>query len=802
MSKPPPATDPEGAGSADPLPVELRRLLNAERECGFSDTAASGGLSAWIAARLPAASQAEAPLLRRLSQYSRLRVPTRERLLLAVLAELDGPESGRARAAQSSAGPADARPEDDAATSEEGLATAVTGLWGVGEKAAGRLRGLGIESVGDLLLHRPRRYLDHGDVVPIAEAIEGREVTVVGDVLEISARPARSRRLQIVEAVIGDETGMLTAVWFNQPFLVQTLRGRSGVAFAGRVEMGPWGRGLSNPEYDVDAARMVHAGRLVPVYPLTAGVTQRQMRRWVTDALETYGHLPRDPLPPEVLRRARLPALGDAIQMVHFPDAAESAREGARRLAFAELLVYQLAILRHRHQWREAVPGRPVAVDRDALADFGRRLPFTLTNDQREALAAILNDMRRDQPMSRLLQGDVGAGKTVVAAGALFAAARAGWQGAMMAPTEVLAEQHAATLSELLGALGLRVERITGSVPAAAKRAVWRAVESGEVNVVVGTQALIQQSARFQRLNLAVVDEQHRFGVQQRGEIRAKGYNPHLLAMTATPIPRSLALTLYGDLDVSSIRSMPQGRRAIRTHWVPSSKRDDAYRFVRDEVRAGRQVFIICPLIAESETLQARSAEQEHERLQRTVYADLRERIGLLHGRLSGKKKEAVMRRFRDGELDILVSTAVVEVGIDVANATVMMIEGAERFGLAQLHQLRGRVGRGPHQSHCLLLSDTSDPSENARLRTLQSVHDGFDLAERDLELRGPGDILGKRQHGLLGFRFATVTDFDTVMLARAEAEAISAADPELTRPEHAGLAAEVGEALARAEWS
>ena len=295
--------------------------------------------------------------------------------------------------------------------------------------------------------------------------------------------------------------------------------------------------------------------------------------------------------------------------------------------------------------------------------------------------------------------------------------------------------------------------------------------------MVVGTQALIQQSARFQRLNLAVVDEQHRFGVQQRGEIRAKGYNPHLLAMTATPIPRSLALTLYGDLDVSSIRSMPQGRRAIRTHWVPSSKRDDAYRFVRDEVRAGPPGLHNLPPHRRVGDTPGAFREQEYERLQRTVYADLRERIGLLHGRLSGKKKEAVMRRFRDGELDILVSTAVVEVGIDVANATVMMIEGAERFGLAQLHQLRGRVGRGPHQSHCLLLSDTSDPSENARLRTLQSVHDGFDLAERDLELRGPGDILGKRQHGLLGFRFATVTDFDTVMLARAEAEAISAAD-------------------------
>ena len=371
-----------------------------------------------------------------------------------------------------------------------------------------------------------------------------------------------------------------------------------------------------------------------------------------------------------------------------------------------------------------------------------------------------------------------------------------------MAPTEVLAEQHTQTLRKLLGPLGVRVERITGGVPAATKRQLWRDVAAGEVGVLVGTQALIQQTARFDRLNLAVVDEQHRFGVQQRSEIRAKGYNPHLLAMTATPIPRTLALTFYGDLDITSIREMPHGRKPIRTAWVPPDRREDAYAFVREQIGSGGRAFVICPMIQESETVQVRSAKEEYKRLTTQVYPDLADAIGLVHGRLGTKAKDAVMRAFRDGDLSILVSTAVVEVGIDVPEATVMMIEGAERFGLSQLHQLRGRVGRGAHSSHCLLLSETTDAKENARLRIMQTVHDGFELAERDLELRGPGDILGTRQHGLTRFQFASVTDMATILSAREEAETIISRDPELQFPEHAGLATAVQAVLQTGEWS
>ncbi len=766
--------------TADPEPAlarEARRLLEAEAAAGFDDSSTPGGLSRWIAGQ-----GRQAGSLARLSQYSRLRPRTRKDLARAVLSDL-----GTVRTVAPRGRDADAP---------------VTVLPGVGPTAEKRLAALDIRSIGDLLHHRPRRYIDHSSVVPIAEAEPGREVTVIGDVVEIRARPARSGRVRVIEAAIADESGQILAVWFNQVYLAKTLRGRRNVAFAGRVESAAYDRQLTSPEYELDVHRMVHAGRLVPVYPLTRGLSQRQLRRWMSLAVDDYANAVPETLS-EAQRQAHdLPDIATAIRNLHFPVDAVAQETAARRFAFAELLVYQLAILRRRQTWRESQPGRPVRIHRDALAAFGGQLPFKLTQGQRVAVAEVLNDLRRDRPMSRLLQGDVGSGKTVVAAGALHAIVGDGWQGAIMAPTEVLAEQHAATLRELLTPLGVRVEQITGSVPAGEKRRIWRDVERGEVHVVVGTQAIIQRSARFARLNLAVVDEQHRFGVQQRGEIRSKGYNPHLLAMSATPIPRTLALTVYGDLDVSVLRELPRGRRPVKTSFVPNHKRGDAFAFIRREVAVGHQAFIVFPIIEESESLNARAATEEHKRLTRGTFADLADDVGLLHGRMSAAAKERVMRAFRDGEIKILVSTAVIEVGIDVPNASIILIEGAERFGLAQLHQLRGRVGRGGQDSHCLLMSETTDPRENARLRTLQTVNDGFALAERDLELRGPGDVIGTRQSGALGFRFASVTDLPTIQSARVHAEAVIRADPELTRPEHTGLASAVARLLQRNEWN
>ncbi len=770
-----------GAPTAQGMVERIAEILRAEQRSGHRDTAATEGLSRLLERDLGDLSPDVAAALRRLSKYSSLKPATRQHLIETVLPLLTADVAPKPRGS---------------------LDDPVTELWGIGATAGKRLRSLGISTVGELLRHAPHRYIDHSATVSIADVNAGEDVTLVGSIVDIASRRARTRRLSITEAVLQDESGQITAVWFNQPYLANTLSGRPNVALAGRVEYGRHGLQLTSPEYELDAAERLHAGRLVPVYPLTAGVTQRQLRRWVSAAVDSHAHLLEDPLPEGLRERGNLPALADAVVMMHRPESAASAEAAMARLAFDELLVYQLAILTHRGRWRDAQPGRPIAFDRDAMADFGARLPFKLTDDQRAALAAVLTDLRRDTPMSRLVQGDVGSGKTAVAAGALFAVCRAGWQGAMMAPTEVLAEQHTQTLADLLGPLGVRVERISGGVPAATKRRLWREVAAGEIGVVVGTQALIQQSARFAHLNLAVVDEQHRFGVQQRGEIRAKGYNPHLLAMTATPIPRTLALTFYGDLDVTSIREMPSGRRPVRTAWVPPARRADAYAFVRQQVEAGGQAFVICPLIQESESLQVRSAKDEFERLTTQVYPDLAHAIGLLHGRLSAKAKDAVMRAFRDGEVKILVGTSVVEVGIDVPQANVIMIEGAERFGLSQLHQLRGRVGRGGQQSHCLLLSDTTDATENARLRILQNVHDGFELAERDLELRGPGDILGTRQHGLTSFQFASVSDMEMIWRTREDAEVIIQADPELERPEHARLVAAVQSMLQESEWS
>ncbi|MCY3748695.1 MAG: ATP-dependent DNA helicase RecG [Chloroflexi bacterium] len=766
--------------TADPEPAlarQARRLLEAEAAAGFDDSATPEGLSGWLAGQ-----RANVGSLARLSQYSRLRPRTRQDLARAVLSDLG----------TSSASPAVGQDAD----------APVTVLPGVGATAEKRLAALGIQTVSDLLHHRPRRYIDHSSVVPIAEAEPGREVTVIGEVVEIRARPARSGRVRVIEAAIADDTGQILAVWFNQVYLVKTLRGRRNVAFAGRVESAAYDRQLTSPEYELDVHRMVHAGRLVPVYPLTRGLSQRQLRRWMALAVDAYAAAVPETLGAVQRRMHGLPDMATAIRNLHFPVDAAAKDAAARRFAFAELLVYQLAIMRRRQAWRQSQPGRPVRIHQDALAAFGGRLPFTLTEGQRAAVADVLNDLRHDRPMSRLLQGDVGSGKTVVAAGALHAIVGDAWQGAIMAPTEVLAEQHAATLRELLTPLGVRVELVTGNVPAGEKRRIWRDIERGGVHVVVGTQAIIQRSARFARLNLAVVDEQHRFGVQQRGEIRSKGYNPHLLAMSATPIPRTLALTVYGDLDVSLLRELPRGRRPVKTSFVPNHKRGDAYAFIRREVAAGHQAFVVFPIIEESETLNARAATEEHKRLTRGTFADLADHVGLLHGRMSAASKERVMRAFRDGELKILVSTAVIEVGIDVPNASVILIEGAERFGLAQLHQLRGRVGRGGQDSFCLLTSETTDPRENARLRTLQSVNDGFALAELDLELRGPGDVIGTRQSGALGFRFASVTDLPTIQSARSDAEAVIRADPKLARSEHAGLAAAVERLLQRNEWN
>jgi ATP-dependent DNA helicase RecG len=501
-------------------------------------------------------------------------------------------------------------------------------------------------------------------------------------------------------------------------------------------------------------------------------------------------------VPAYVRDAERLLPLERALAQAHFPDDDASRAEALRRLAFDEFLLIQLGVLRRRHEWRQSQPGVEMRLDDAAVQGFFVLLPFEPTGAQRRVIGEILGDMAQPVPMSRLLQGEVGSGKTVVAAAACLAAVRSGYQAAVMAPTEILAQQHLRTMTRLLAPFGVRVELVVGSLRKKEKDRIWEACRAGEVDVLVGTHALIVDEGDFAELGLAIVDEQHRFGVRQRGALRRKGYHPDVLAMTATPIPRTLALSIYGDLDISVIDERPPGRREIKTFWAAPQKRHLAYEFVRKQVRGGRQAYIICPLVEDSDKIEARSAKAEYDRLTRQ-FPDLR--LALLHGRMPPKEKDTVMAAFRDGGSDVLVTTAVVEVGIDVPNATIMLIEGADRFGLSQLHQFRGRVGRGEHQSYCILLSDSADAEQNPRLRVVVENQDGFALAEEDLKLRGPGEFFGTRQSGLPDLKVARLSDVAVLETARRQAQRIYERDPLLTAPEHAPLAARV-EAFWRTE--
>jgi ATP-dependent DNA helicase RecG len=631
-----------------------------------------------------------------------------------------------------------------------GPETPVAELSEVKPRHAAKLQRLGITTVRDLLFHLPRRYEDSRDVRPLRELRPGPDPQAVrATVTHISMRRAhRGRRMMIIEATVEDDGARANVIWFNQPFLLREIHQGDELLLSGKVEFGTRGLTIKNPTREHVREGALHVGRLAPVYPETEGLTSRFLRERIEPLLSVAQALD-DPLPPRVRAEENLLPLADALRQVHFPDDPALLDRARERLAFEQLFLLQLAVQRAKRR-RLAGAGVVIPFDEEVARTFTASLPFKLTDSQRVAAFRILQDMAADGPMNRLLQGDVGSGKTVVAAMAAHMAHAAQYQTAFMAPTEILARQHHATLTSLLEPHGISVRLLAGSTTQRVRREVLDGIAAGHDNVLVGTHALIEDDVVLARLGLVVVDEQHRFGIVQRQRLRAKAaVMPNFLAMTATPIPRSLALTMYGDVDLSEIRELPPGRVPVQTQVVQPNQRDQAYSFVREQVQQGRQAFVICPLIEESDKLEMRSAVQEYERLRDEVFPDLR--VELLHGRMPGKEKDERMQRFATGQADVLVSTSVVEVGIDVPNASVMMIEGAERFGLAQLHQFRGRVGRDAHQSWCLLLQGSPDEEGSARLRAVAETQSGFDLAEIDLRLRGPGDVLSSemRQHGL-----------------------------------------------------
>ncbi len=769
----------------------------------------------------------------------------------------------------------------------------LTVVRGIGPHSAEALGRLGIHTLHDALYYFPRRYVDYTTLKPINRLVFGEDVTVIGVIQNIGTRPVRSGKLKMTEAVLSDGSGALRINWFNNPWMAKRLTAGMSVSVAGKIDQYLGRLVLNNPEVETIDERSITANRIWPVYALTEGVTQRSLRRIMQGLVTFWAQRLGDPLPEATRQSAQLIDLSTALLQAHFPDSWDDLKEAQTRLAFDEIFLLQLGVMRQKRQW-QARQGRIFTPPAGWLEGQLSRLPYTLTAAQQRALQDITADLATGQPMNRLVQGDVGSGKTVVAALAAGMVIQAGAQAAIMAPTGILAEQHFKTLQRLLAGVEpvvaasslptadlvppsaagatlapppsatgpeaqppernepgplaaalqdappvsagepdaltaalagveqiaraqspgpaeafsssgeadifeqttpavaplLRSDQIAllvGATPEAEKRRIRDGLQDGSIALVIGTHALIEDPVQFQDLQLVVIDEQHRFGVEQRAALRSKGQNPHLLVMTATPIPRSLALTVYGDLDVTVIDEMPPGRQPVETYVLMPLERERAYGLIRSQVEQGRQAFFIYPLIEESDKSDAKAAVEEQARLQNEIFPRLS--VGLLHGRMRPDEKDAVMEDFRQGRYHLLVSTTVVEVGVDIPNASVMIIEGANRFGLAQLHQLRGRVGRGSERSFCLLIPETPDQAENERLMVMAETNDGFVLAQRDLDQRGPGQFLGGRQSGFAELQFATLTDLPLIEAARREAQSIFQQDPDLSTEAHQRLA-------------
>lgn len=670
-----------------------------------------------------------------------------------------------------------------------GLNAPLTVISGIGKSKADTLHTLGLETLADVLYYFPRRYDDYSQLKPINRILFGEEITIIGMVQSINIRPIRDGKRKIVEAVISDGTGFLRLTWFNQEFIARQINEGSQIVVSGKVEIYLGRFVMNNPDWEHVESEHLHTNRIVPIYSLTANVTQKNLRRLIYETVTHWSQRIPDHLPQEIIEKAQVISLQDAIKQAHFPDSQDALLKARNRLAFDEILLLQLGVQQQKRNW-QANPAKSFAVDDNWISDEITTLPFQLTNAQTQVVGAIREDLNSGKPMNRLLQGDVGSGKTIVAALAISIIVSNGGQSAFMAPTSILAEQHFQTLQKIMTSQerphpinSEEIVLLVGSTPEDDKKRIRSGLLDGTIKVVIGTHALLEEPVKFKDLQFAIIDEQHRFGVEQRALLRAKGQSPHLLVMTATPIPRSLALTIYGDLDVSVMDEMPLGRIPVETFVLMPIERERAYNLISKQISEGHQAFIIYPLIQQNEDIDLKAAIEESERLQKEIFP--LNRIGLLHGKMKADEKEIVMQQFRKNKLQILVSTSVIEVGVDIPNATVMLIEGADRFGLAQLHQFRGRVGRGGNKSYCLLIPNVDDAIENQRLTVMTQTNDGFILAEKDLEQRGPGDFLGDRQSGFMDLKMAKLTDIHLIEKARTFAQQIFGIDPDLSRSEH-----------------
>ncbi|UCG54411.1 MAG: ATP-dependent DNA helicase RecG [Dehalococcoidia bacterium] len=814
------------------MPIDfspLRKILQLEQKKGYSNSAVFGGLDGFLAkwTSQNKGKVTDLTLLKTFSKlptinYSSLNTKQRRQQIENIIRFIDSydrtiPENKTIPPLLSNKR---SSTKQMLSTTSSSIDSPITNLKGISSNLATKFARLNVYTIRNLLYFFPNRHLDYSRLKTISELTEGNEETIVANIWQVREVKLGGRRS--TEAIIGDETGNVRVVWFNNPYMVKQLSTNKRVVISGRLGIFKHRPVFQSPEWELlEDKELTHTGRLVPLYPLTRGLYPRQVRKLMKEIIDDWSAKVNDFLPVQLRQRCNLLELSQAIYQAHFPDDEELKKRARIRLAFDELFILQLGVLNRKQKWQENQIAVPFIIETPLLESWLKSLPFTPTTAQERVINELLVDLEKSKPTSRLLQGEVGSGKTVVAMTALLMAVANSCQGAFMAPTEILSEQHFISICNLLAGIGkleiqeeflhtysglllkpITIALLIGDIKGTKKRELQQLILNGEIDITIGTHALIQKEVAFKKLGFIVVDEQHRFGVTQRSALRQKGLSPHMLVMTATPIPRTLALTLYGDLDLSVIDQLPPSRQEIKTKWIKPIQRDKAYNFIRRQVAEGRQAFIICPLIEESEAIQAKAATAEFEHLSKEVFPNLR--LGLLHGRMSAAEKDDKMCLFRSCQLDILVSTPVVEVGIDIPNATVMLIESADRFGLSQLHQFRGRVGRGKEQSYCLLLAENPSEVARERLDIIEQVHDGFQLAEEDLKMRGPGEFFGTRQSGIPDLRMAKISDVPLLELARKEASLLFKDDPELKNPRHQLLVKELARIWPEedSEWS